>query len=308
MQKLTYNCLLKISPKIMRIAVITYEARGSYATTDVADEDLILEQILAELGLDFTFEVWSDDGVDWTAYSHLLMKSPWDYFDRYPEFLAWCQKVKSLGIPVINNMDTVIRNSDKRYLQEIEDRGFSIVPTIFNSKNQIPDIEACFGVFGTEQMVIKPTVSGGAKNTMKIEKGNWQADREEIEKLLASENFMLQPFVREVAEVGEFSYLFFNGKFSHAVLKSAKSGEFRVQHFFGGQIHPIDPTLIELVYIQKIIDEFAANTLYARVDGVWIKGVFYLMELELIEPYLFLFTSKEGRENYKNAIRERFGV
>ena len=142
---------------------------------------------------------------------------------------------------------------------------------------------------------------------MKIEKDTWQVKQEEIQNLLASEDFMLQPFIREVAEVGEYSYLFFNGKFSHAVLKSAKSGEFRVQHFFGGQIHTIDPSLIELVYIQKIIDEFAADTLYARVDGVWIKGVFYLMELELIEPYLFLFTSKEGRENYKNAIRERFG-
>lgn len=292
----------------MKIAVITYEARGSYATTDVADEDRILEEILTEIGIDFTFEVWSDTQVNWSSYSHLLMKSPWDYFDRYQEFLAWCQKIQSLGIPVINDLDTVIRNSDKRYLQNIENRGFPIVPTIFNSKNQIPDVEACFGIFGTAEMVIKPTVSGGAKNTLKIEKGNWRENQEQIQNLLASEDFMLQPFVKEVADVGEVSYLFFNGKFSHAVLKSAKSGEFRVQHFFGGNIHVIDPTLIELVYIQKIIDEFAADTLYARVDGVWIKGVFYLMELELIEPYLFLFTSKEGRENYKNAIRERFGV
>jgi glutathione synthase/RimK-type ligase-like ATP-grasp enzyme len=175
-------------------------------------------------------------------------------------------------------------------------------------KDQVPDIDACFENFGTEQIVLKPTVSGGAKNTLKIQKKNWKAKWPQIETLLASEDFMLQPFIKEVAEVGEYSYLFFNGKFSHAVLKSPKSGEFRVQHFFGGKIHTIDPTLIELVYIQKIIDEFASDTLYARVDGVWIKGDFYLMELELIEPYLFLFTSKEGRENYKNAIKERFRV
>ncbi|MCS4436744.1 ATP-grasp domain-containing protein [Aquiflexum gelatinilyticum] len=291
----------------MKIAVITYEARGSYATTGVEDEDKILEVILKELGIDFSFEVWSDTSVDWIKYTHLLMKSPWDYFDRYAEFLDWCHRIKSLGIIMVNDIDTVIQNSDKRYLKGIEDRGFSIVPTIFNSKNHIPDLNACFDTFKTEQIVIKPTVSGGAKNTMKIEKDNWQVKQEEIQNLLASEDFMLQPFIREVAEVGEYSYLFFNGKFSHAVLKSAKSGEFRVQHFFGGQIHTFDPSLIELVYIQKIIDEFAADTMYARVDGVWIKGVFYLMELELIEPYLFLFTSKEGRENYKNAIRERFG-
>jgi glutathione synthase/RimK-type ligase-like ATP-grasp enzyme len=292
----------------MKIAVITYDARGSYAKEDIPDEDIILEEILFELGLEFQFEVWSDTSVDWTKYTHLLMKSPWDYFDRYAEFLAWCQKIKSLGIPVINDLDTIIRNSEKRYLQEIQDKGFSIVPTIFNSKDQIPDIDACFDSFKTDQIVIKPTVSGGAKNTLKIGKGNWRDNGEQIQKLLASEDFMLQPFIKEVAEVGEYSYLFFNGKFSHAVLKSPKSGEFRVQHFFGGQIHAIDPTLIELVFIQKIIDEFASDTLYARVDGVWIKGVFHLMELELIEPYLFLFTSKEGRENYKNAIKERSGA
>lgn len=292
----------------MKIAVITYDARGSYAKEDIPDEDLILEEILTELGLDFQFEVWSDNSVDWTKYTHLLMKSPWDYFDRYAEFLAWCQKVKSLGIPVINDLDTVILNSDKRYLQLIQDKGYPIVPTIFNSKDQIPDIDACFDSFKTDQIVIKPTVSGGAKNTLKIGKGNWRDNQEQIQELLASEDFMLQPFIKEVAEVGEYSYLFFNGKFSHAVLKSPQKGEFRVQHFFGGQIHNIDPTVIELVYIQKIIDEFAANTLYARVDGVWIKGVFHLMELELIEPYLFLFTSKEGRKNYKNAIKEWFGA
>lgn len=292
----------------MKIAVITYEARGSYAKEDIPDEDLILEEILTELGLDFQFEVWSDTSVDWTKYTHLLMKSPWDYFDRYAEFLAWCQRIKSLGIPVFNDLETVIQNSDKRYLKEIQEKGFPIVPTIFNRKDQIPDIDACFETFKTEQIVIKPTVSGGAKNTLKIGKGNWRDNEEQIQELLASEDFMLQPFIKEVAEVGEYSYLFFNGEFSHAVLKSPQKGEFRVQHFFGGKILTIDPTLIELVYIQKIIDEFASDTLYARVDGVWIKGVFHLMELELIEPYLFLFTSKEGRENYKNAIKERFGA
>lgn len=117
---------------------------------------------------------------------------------------------------------------------------------------------------------------------------------------------MLQPFVKEVAEIGEYSYIFFKENFSHAILKTAKSGDFRVQHFFGGSIQNIVPDIKELTYIQKLVDEFAKNSLYARVDGVWIEGVFYLMELELIEPYLFLFTSDKARENYKNALKEVF--
>jgi Rad3-related DNA helicase len=111
--------------------------------------------------------------------------------------------------------------------------------------------------------------------------------------------------VEEVAKTGEYSYIFFNREFSHAVLKSPKKGEFRVQHFFGGSIHTVIPTPGQLEYMQKLVDTFANETLYARVDGVWKEGVFYLMELELIEPYLFLFTSDKAMENYRKALSER---
>jgi hypothetical protein len=88
-------------------------------------------------------------------------------------------------------------------------------------------------------------------------------------------------------------------------LKSPKAGEFRVQHFFGGEIKSISPEPKELAYLQTLVDEFAKKCLYARVDGVWIEGIFYLMELELIEPYLFLFTHSQAIENYREAIKKK---
>jgi glutathione synthase/RimK-type ligase-like ATP-grasp enzyme len=286
----------------MRIAIITYEARGSYSASSVADEDLVLEKILNELDLDFKFEIWSDKDVNWENYSLILLKSPWDYFDRYTEFLDWCRHIKDLGIPVYNNIDTVVWNSDKRYLKEIQEKGYPIVPTEFIEKSTLPDVESIFRLFNTENLVLKPTVSGGAKNTMKLSKATWNEKKERILSLIRKEDFMLQPYVKEVAEVGEYSYLFFNGKYSHAILKTAKSGDFRVQHFFGGSIKNIEPSDHQLQYLQNLVNEFAKNSLYARVDGVWIEGVFYLMELELIEPYLFLFTSASARNNYKTAL------
>lgn len=288
----------------MKIAVITYEARGSYAASSVVDEDLVLEEILNELGVDFKFEVWSDKSVLWENYEVILLKSPWDYFDRYEEFLDWCAEIKRLGLPVFNSIDTVVWNSDKWYLKEIQEKGFPIVPTVFVKKSELPDLESAFLQFNTDKLVFKPTVSGGAKNTIKLSKETWSDKREAIYDLVREEDFMLQPFVKEIAEVGEYSYLFFNGQYSHAILKSAKSGDFRVQHFFGGSIHNVNPSAEELVYLQKLVDEFAQKSLYARVDGVWIEGIFYLMELELIEPYLFLFTSDAARENYKKALKE----
>ncbi len=292
----------------MLIAVVTYEARGSYSSSNVLDEDELLGNILKELNVEFNFEIWSDPKVNWEKYSHLLMKSPWDYFDRYKDFLSWCSKIKKTGIPVFNDIQTVIWNSDKKYLKEVQEKGFHIVPTHFFERGNQVDLTHSFESFGAENLVFKPTVSGGAKNTIKLGKADWKSRKAKLEALLKHEDFMVQPFIEEVVQTGEYSYVFFNNRFSHAVLKSPKAGEFRVQHFFGGGITKVHPDKDHLDYLQNPVSEFAGNCLYARVDGVWIEGAFYLMELELIEPYLFLFTDPKAVENYKNAIKEKLGL
>ena len=290
-----------------QIAIITYEAKGSYAANNVEDEDQVLVSILDEIAVDYKFEIWSDTTVDWSQYTCLLLKSPWDYFDRYEEFLAWCKQIQDLGIPVYNDMETVIWNSDKKYLKEIEEKGFPIVKTKFLEKGEsAADVYTCFALYDVQELIIKPTVSGGAKHTLKIKLRDFETMKGQIDNLLREEAFMVQPFVEEIVEIGEYSYIFFNGKFSHAVLKSAKSGDFRVQHFFGGEITAIQPSRAELVYPESLVEAFAKDTLYARVDGVWRRDEFLLMELELIEPYLFLFTSEAGKLNYINALKTRF--
>lgn len=289
-----------------RLAIITYEAKGSYSASNVADEDQVLASILDEIAIAYKFEIWSDKTVDWSQYTCLLLKSPWDYFDRYEDFLNWCKQIQDLGIPVYNDLETVIWNSDKRYLKEIEEKGFSIVKTSFLEKgNNAADVFACFALFGVQDLIFKPTVSGGAKHTLRINLSDFNSKKEQIDDLLRQEAFMVQPFVKEIVAVGEYSYIFFNGKFSHAVLKSVKSGDFRVQHFFGGEITTIQPRGSELTYPESLVEAFAKDTLYARVDGVWIGEEFLLMELELIEPYLFLFTSEAAKLNYFNALKSR---
>jgi glutathione synthase/RimK-type ligase-like ATP-grasp enzyme len=291
-----------------KIAIVTYESKGSYPDYNAEDENIVLGNILKELGLKYNLEIWSDPKVDWTQFTHILIKSPWDYFDRYPEFLVWCNFIKSLGLMVFNEMDTILWNSDKKYLLDIQEKGYHIVPTFFLEKGHKPDLDSCFLQFDTDHLVIKPTVSGGSKNTLKLEKDKWKTQKTTIDSFLESEDYMVQPFIEEIASVGEYSYLYFNGQFSHAVLKSAKSGDFRVQHYFGGQVQQVNPSSDQLHYLQKIVNEFASETLYARVDGIWIEGVFYLMELELIEPYLFLFTSESAKNNYREAVKKKLGI
>lgn len=289
-----------------QIAIITYEAKGSFAANNVEDEDQVLASILDEIAVDYKFEIWSDKTVDWSQYACLLLKSPWDYFDRYEEFLAWCKQIQDLGIPVYNDLETVIWNSDKKYLKEIEEMGFPIVKTKFLEKGKsAADVYACFALYDVQKLIIKPTVSGGAKHTLKITLSDFELKKMQIEDLLSQEDFMVQPFVEEIVAAGEYSYIFFNGKFSHAVLKTAKSGDFRVQHFFGGKITTVQPSRGELTYLETLVEAFAKDTLYARVDGAWRGDRFLLMELELIEPYLFLFTSELAKDNYINALKSR---
>jgi glutathione synthase/RimK-type ligase-like ATP-grasp enzyme len=289
------------------IAVVTCESLGDY-NNNAESEDLMLAELLKEHGISYEFQVWSDPNVEWSKYSHLLIKSPWDYFDRYTEFKDWCSRIKHMGIPVFNDVETILWNSDKKYLQEIQDKGHKIIPTQFLPKDQEVALETAFADFQTDLLIFKPSVSGGAKNTIKLKQGETASYETLVNDLVKEEEFLLQPFIPEVVAEGEYSLIFFNGKFSHAVLKSPKDGDFRVQHFFGGKITTIEPSEKMMEDSQNIINDFAQNCLYARVDGVLIDGEFYLMELELIEPYLFLFTSPEAKRNYMEALNAKLSI
>jgi glutathione synthase/RimK-type ligase-like ATP-grasp enzyme len=286
----------------IKLAVVTYQDKGTYAAGAVPDENKMLDQLLIELGIDSTFEVWSDESVEWSRYTHILIKSPWDYFDYFPVFLSWCHKIKNLNIPVFNTIDCILWNADKHYLLDIQSKGFPIVPTAFITAGTPLDINLYFEIFGSEELVVKPAISGGSKNTLKVNRKEAQFKVSSLQDVMHHEDFMIQPFIPEVAVTGEFSYIFFDCTFSHAVLKSPKKGEFRVQHFFGGSVHAVQPSGDQLIYLQRLVNEFASGSLYVRVDGIWREGVFYLMELEMIEPYLFLYTDLEAIANYKKAI------
>lgn len=285
-----------------KVAVVSYFSVGAYGANTI-NEDEILSNILTELGIENQIVAWSDPKVDWAEFSCLLIKSVWDYFDFYPQFLVWIEKIKDMGIPVLNDLDTIRWNSTKAYLLEIQERGIPTIAGKIITKES--DLEEAVFSLNTENVVIKPLVSGGAKNTFKIPVSKLSQYEEKISKLLEDEAFLVQPFVPEVAEVGEYSLLFFNGVFSHAVLKTPAREDFRVQHYFGGTIQEILPSDTMLESAKRIMREFAGNTLYARVDGVEINGVFHLMELELIEPYLFLGLSQKAIPNYKQALKDR---
>ncbi|WP_276498059.1 ATP-grasp domain-containing protein [Pontibacter litorisediminis] len=287
-----------------QIALITYKDAGKY--TGVSEEENArLHEFLTQKGLQVTFEIWDDPAVDWGKYDLVLLKSPWDYFDKIEAFYIWLNRLEQLQVRVLNPIDIVRWNTNKHYLVELQQKGEKVVPTVWLEQGGQLNVAGVFAQLQSEKIIIKPAVSGGAKNTFALTQAEAAAQAERIRELLLQESFLAQPFIPEIQTKGEWSFLFFNGMYSHTVLKTAKAGDFRVQHFFGGTIHTPEPPAALLEAAHNLVDKYAPGCLYARVDGVELNGELVLMELELIEPFLFMGTSEGAIDRYYDALVEQ---
>ncbi len=286
-----------------KIALITYQDQGKY-TSPIEDEDTVLFNFLSSKNLDLTFEVWNDPAVNWDQYDLLILKSPWDYFDYILDFKDWLDLIEQKKIRMLNPLQTVRWNTDKHYLKDIEAAGFTVTPSIWIEPGEAFKMEQLFRHYGTDKIIVKPCVSGGAKNTFAITRENAEEQAIKLNALFAQEAFLAQPFLSEVQSQGEWSFIYFKGEFSHCLLKTPQEGDFRVQHYLGGSIFPTDPPAHLLLEASGIVQQFAADCLYARVDGLEVDGSFMLMELELIEPFLFLFTCNNALESYYRALEQ----
>lgn len=226
------------------------------------------------------------------------MKSTWDYHNHLGQFLNWLEK---LPIKVLNPVEIIKWNSHKRYLKDFEKKRIPVIPAGYLDKGTTFD-HGFFDLFATEKLVVKPCVSAGAQNTIRLDRINYQQYVAKIEELLEVEDYLVQPFVEEIKQ-GEWSFLFFNGVYSHCALKTPKQGDFRVQHYHGGTITYPTPMAEHVKQAEKFVKNLSHPTLHARVDGVIIDGTFQLMELELIEPYLFFNNDKRLLENYYQALK-----
>lgn len=272
----------------MNIALVTCQSLAQYAAPTVEDEDTLLARYMRQQGHHVASCVWSDPAVDWRRYERVVLKSPWDYFDRVQEFYAWLNKVEALGVQLLNPVATVRWNAHKRYLLDMAQAGVRIVPTAWLAQGSELAPEQLFAELGTERLVVKPAVSGGAKNTFDLTRVQAVARAPELTELLRHDDFLAQPFQPEIQAQGEWSLIYLGGEYSHCVLKTPKTGDFRVQHYLGGHIEPREAPAHLRHAADQIVRDFAQGCLYARVDGVDADGALLLMELELIEPFLYL--------------------
>lgn len=260
----------------------------------IVDEDLLVKELEADGHTVSTYS-WRAD-TDWSSYDCGIIRTTWDYM-KYPEEFYQKLELISEKTKLMNELSTVKWNIHKSYLKSFAENGIRIVPTVFyrhDEKLIIPDS-------WPQTVVVKPVVSAGAYNTFVLNK------EEAVSKVLPAGDWMCQPFLPQIKK-GEYSLIYFNKKFSHALIKVPKDGDFRVQEEFGGDIIPITPDQKMLELSNSIMRVVKEDLLYARVDLVPYEDSYALMELELIEPALYFRTNKEASKNFKTALYEYLKV
>jgi glutathione synthase/RimK-type ligase-like ATP-grasp enzyme len=283
-----------------RVALVTWEK-----FPQLWDDDRLLVTALDGLGIDGVPVVWSDAGVDWLGFDAIVIRSPWDYFERVDEFRAWLGARIASGVLLCNSGDILEWNFDKKYLQELEAAGVAVVPTMVVPQGQEPDVVALARARGWEEIVVKPSISGGAYCTHRFRLADAAGHRDDIARILADRSLLIQPFLPEIQSTGELSLLFFDGVFSHAVRKRPGAGDYRVQIQFGGTVEPMEPTGEWITQARACIAAAPALPVYARVDGVIQDGRFLLMELEVFEPLMFLAQHPLAAGRFARAIQAR---
>ena len=242
----------------------------------------ILRGGFAPHGLTLTPVRWIDP-IAWTRFGAVLVNSAWDYQDRHEDFLATLDRIAALGVPVFNDPGAVRWNIRKTYLRELESRGVPVIPTLWPEAPTADDIVQAMSAFGIEDVVLKRQVGGGARAQVRYTRANMPEAGSIMDR-----PGMIQPFIASIATEGEYSFLFVDGEFSHALVKRAKSGDYRIQEAYGGTSQAIDPTPDDRAAAQAVLTALATPPLYARVDMVRGQaGELLLMELEVIEPFLF---------------------
>jgi glutathione synthase/RimK-type ligase-like ATP-grasp enzyme len=248
-------------------------------------ESHLLVAALIDLGIDVAVRPW-DDATDWGAVPLVVVRTPWDYTDARDEFVAWARTVDA-ATQLVNPVSVLEWNSHKSYLLEMSARGVPVVATTLVRRNSSSSDQARVLADHDGELVIKPAVSVGAIGALRASASS-AAARTHLAKLLLDSDVLVQPLVHSVLSEGETSLIYFGGEFSHAVRKIPAAGDYRVQNHYGGQVVAHMPTAAELAVGSAALTVTPSPTTYARVDLVLVGAQPSVMELEVIEPELFL--------------------
>ncbi len=222
---------------------------------------------------------WADPSQDWASYDAAIIGTTWDYWDYAEQFLETLTRIEQ-ETRLFNSAAQVRWNSHKGYLKDLEQKGARLIPTLWIDRMDDAQYADAFEQLGSEDLVFKRQVGAGADGQYRLSPTDPRPDM--------PHPMMVQPFLSMIQEEGEYSFIFIDGDFSHALLKQAKAGDYRIQSTYGGRETAILPGTDDLAEAARVLETLDEKPLYARVDMLRGEdGRLLLMELELIEPYLY---------------------
>jgi glutathione synthase/RimK-type ligase-like ATP-grasp enzyme len=269
-------------------------------------EDRILAEALEREGLRVHRIDWTNAAFRWNETSSAIIRSTWDYTNRFEEFHAFLHTAAA-QTRLINPLSTVLWNLDKHYLSDLRKRGIGIPETIFIERYSTDTIADVFRNSGFTEAILKPAMSAGARHTYRLTADNLPGHEAIFRELIGNETMMLQPFLHSVVTHGEITLVVIGGRYTHAIHKKAKQGDFRVQDDFGGTVHHYTPTPEEIAFAERAVAACDPLPAYARVDILRDQdGHPVVSELEAIEPELwFRFFPPAAAKLAEHIVRQR---
>ena len=290
---------IELKTIMKRLAFITY-----LGEPQLTDDDRLAMIPLEKLGYTVTPLIW-DFSSSLEDFDAIIFRSCWDYHFKHRDFLDWLKKLRELNIPVLNPIDICIWNLNKSYLLDLERKGVLIPKTKIIKNGQAAFVD--FGEFDT-QVVIKPAISLNGLDTHLIPLSDKDRIVATIHALSEDRDVLIQQYLPEIKSDGEISLIFFNGSFSHAIKKVPAINEFRIHQEYGGTRCRINPERELILQAEKIVHKVGCNLLSCRVDVVLRDNKAYLIELEIIDPMLFLGFADEAPHKFACAIHESLRI
>lgn len=254
---------------------------------NILTEDRLMRNALEKKGLKVARADWADPHFDWSSTSAALFRTTWDYFDQCEKFTRWLDHVSS-KTRLINPIELIRWNMDKHYLLDLAENTIAIPETRIIEKGSTITLRDLHSETGWSETVLKPTVSGGGRHTYRLHSETIAEHESIFQSLIVNEAMMLQPYLGKIESRGEIALMVIGGKYSHAILKKAKPGDFRVQDDFGGTVHEYTPTRQEIEFAEYVVSVCNPQPIYARVDAIFDdRDRLVVSELELIEPEMW---------------------
>jgi len=267
----------------------------------VPDADLSFAP-MAELGWEAEMVPWRSP-VDWNDYDLVYICTPWDYQNDVAGFFEVLDRIEASSATLVNSLDLVHWNLEKNYLRDLESRGAGIVPSIFCDAFNEQDIAGWFAAQGNDRVVVKPLVGANSDHIVLLTNPVPLEVIDELRATYSSRPFFVQPFMERVLSEGEYSTFFFDGEYSHAILKKPEAGDFRSQEEFGADIRSVEAPQALIDAAHDVVALVEPLPVYVRADFVRDDNDrFLVMELELIEPSLYLRTDPGSAARFARAL------